>query len=678
MFSFPLLQGNPQTALQGKGKVVITESLANTFFGSESPMNQEIEIYVNDEYRSFTISGIMKDPPNHSTLDFKLLMPLANEGMATFGMGGLRRTAWSIGLFQVFLSLSPDVDLPALHRKMPEFAARYYKSEDFEEFYGKGNYQSFQFQPFKEVHFDQIISSELHPPGRPKYAYILAGIGLAVMLIAGINFVILAIARSSVRTKEIGLRKVIGARKKQLIYQFIGEFLLYSGMALMVGLLLAYLFLPEFNRLANEELDFTQLTRWQSFAFLLGITLLLGLLAGIYPALFMAAYSPVNSLKNKYRIGQVNVFTKFLISTQFILSVVLVILTLIMADQLNYMKNKDLGFDQECLLAIHNQDADKTQFFSRFKNELSDDPQITSLSSVYPPFTYRNYSNFFKFKGREIRYTFQLVGHNYLETMGIDLLKGRNFNPSMAQDSSQNIIINEAFAKEMGWEDPIGKTVEGLRNAGYRNPRVIGVTNNFNFQSLAEPVRPLWIGLGPDYYMSALMVRIRPEGVQSTIRKLERIWKDLQPDLPFHYSFVDEDMDALYKEQERWGNIVKTASILAVIIAFIGLFGLVSLSVTGRAKEMSIRKIFGAAPRDIALALSRQFSILMGIALIIASPVAWYLANEWLKNFAFRVHIKAELFIFAFSLIMLAFFLILLYHIIRIVRQNPVDYLRVE
>lgn len=677
MFTFPFTQGNATSALADNSSAVITQRIAEKFFRKEDPMGQTISVYNDGKYHNFIISGVIKNPPSNSTFQFDLVLPIAY--FQTYGWGKEMKDYWNNSFLSTYAQLPANINLSSLQQKMMKFSKAHPISMDYiESHFPKGTYTTYQFQPIKDVHFDNNIIEYLHPASQKRYSYILGGIALIVLFIACINFTILAIGRSSGRAKEIGIRKVVGARRNQVANQFLGESFLLSFFGLIFGLLMAYTVLPQFSEFADREFSMSTLLESKAILFLIGITLLAGLFAGFYPALFISAFRPVESIKNRLKLGRTNLFTKTLVSTQFILSIVLVIVTLIMGDQLRYLKTKDLGFDKEQLLVIRRNGVERMDFFSIYQNELRNDPKVVSMSGAMPALTYGGFSSDFKHEGKTIDYSIFMVGEDFLKTMKMDLLAGRDFNPEITSDTTENILVNETFVKALGWKDPIGKKVVGLDNAGYHEPTIIGVVKDFNFESLEQVVKPLWMLFKPTEQMNDLVVRIRPENMHATIQKLDRIWKNLAPELPFTYSFMDERMAAQYETEERWNNIVQFAGILAIFIAFFGMFGLVALSIAGRAKEMSIRKVFGASMQDIAYAISSQFAKLVLIALVIASPIAWYLSNKWLQGFAYHVDVKPWLFLLAFGLIAMVFILTLLYPIFKAAKSNPADTLRLE
>lgn len=677
LFSFPFLKGHPATALDDQASAVITKRLAGRLFGKTEPIGQTISVFFNDRYHPFQVSGVIENIPPNSTLDFELALPF--QFFENHGFGKQYKDSWSISFVRTFALLQPDVDLNALHQKTIGFCDQHFtRRNSIHQQYGEESTYGEVFQPMRDIHFDPLIVSNLNEGGIRRHSYILAGIGWIILLIACINFTILAIGRSTQRVKEIGIRKVVGARARQLRFQFLGESLLLSFFGLILGIIFAQIFLPQFNDLANRPLMLNALLLPKSLLFMVGCMLLTGILAGIYPAIVLARFQPAKTISNNLKLGGTNFFTKSLVTTQFVLSIVLVVVTLVMAEQLRFMKNQDLGFDDEMLLVVGREGQDKEKFFTAYKNGLAANPNVLEVTATSPAFTHGSYRSNFEYEGKNIDYNITFVQANYLKTMGIDLVAGRNFRPGSALDSTEHMVVNQAFVDALGWDDPIGRRVEGLDNAGLENPIVIGVTNNFHFQSLEHAVSPMWMILADYSSMNDLVVKINPRNVNEVVKEMERIWNDLSSDYPFTYSFLDEDMAALYAAEERWRRIITLSGIFAIVIAFMGMYGLMALSIAGRAKEMSIRKVLGASLRKLAITLTGPFARLVLIAVVIAIPLAWYLANQWLNNFAHHISFKPGIVLLAFLLIWVLFFLAISYHIWRSSKINPVEFLRAE
>ncbi len=678
LFSFPFLTGNPSSALSSPNQAVLSHSLAKRIFGKNEVIGQTIEVFFNDRYFPFEITGVIEDVPPNSTLEFEIALPISF--FESNGLGKRYRDSWNMSFIRTFALIQPGVDIKALEEKTINFCDEHFpRRTAIQEQYGEKSYYGEVFQPIKDIHFDELVETNLGKAGVRRHSMVLGGIGCIILLIACINFTILAIGRSATRTKEIGIRKVIGAFGRQLRTQFLGEALLMSGLSTLLGLGFAQIFLHQFNDLSDRSLSLYALLKPESIGFILICTIVCGLLAGLYPAVLLAKYQPVKSMSSSLKLGKTNFFTKSLVTVQFVLSIVLVIITLVMLEQLRFMKNKDLGFDKELLIVVQRQGQDNEQFVTTYKNELNGMSEVISVMGANPAIAHGGFRSNFDFEGKNIEYFITFIESNYIETMGIDLKAGRNFRPGSAIDSTQHILVNEAFVEALGWEDPIGRPVKGLENAGYTDPIIIGVLNNFHFQSLEHAVTPMWLALSDPSSMDDLVIKTHPSNIQFVIQKSESIWKEqMNSESPFTYSFLDEDIAAMYAEEERWGKIITLSGIIALAIAFLGMYGLIAMSLAGRLKEMSIRKILGANLGKLALTLAGPFARIVIIALLISLPLAWYFSVEWLGNFAFHIPFKPGLVILAFLIIWILFMLATSYHVWRSFKVDPVVFLKTE
>lgn len=677
MFSFPFLAGDPTTALDDQNKVVITNRLARELFGKNNPMGETIEVFYENAFHPLQVSGVIEDLPPNSTLQFDVAVSF--DFADNFGFTKKYKDSWSISFVRTFAMLQNGTDIEVLQQKTVEFCDQYFpRRTGIHQQYGEDSYYAEVFQPIQEIHFDALVESGLHEGGVRSHSFILGGIAWIILLIGCINFTILAIGRSASRVKEIGVRKVVGAGTNQLRYQFLGESLLMSFLGMVLGVLLAQALIEPFSELSNRQLSMMALLRPQSILFLLACTLLTGLLAGIYPALLLSGFKPVKMMSSRLKLGGGNVFTRSLVTLQFVLSTVLVLVTLVMADQLRFMKNRDLGFEKEALVVVQRQGQDRETFFKSFKNELSDNPNVEAITATSPAITHGAFRSNFEYEGKNIDYYITFIDTEYLNTMGIELLAGRNFRSGSSMDSTQHILINQAFAEALGWEEAIGKKVKGLDNAGLNEPIVIGLTDDFHFQSLEHAVAPMWFVLSDESSMNDLVVKVHPSNVSQVIKEMENIWKGLATEYPFTYSFLDEDMADLYAAEERWSRIISLSGIFAVVIAFLGMYGLIALSLAGRAKEMSLRKVLGASLDKLVITLTGPFARMVILAILIALPVAWYLSSRWLENYAYHVPFKPLNVLFAFLIIWILFVLAISYHIWRSARINPIEFLRAE
>ena len=508
---------------------------------------------------------------------------------------------------------------------------------------------------------------------RVRSSYILASIGLLILAIACINFTNLAIGRASTRAREIGVRKVVGAGQRQLMWQYWGEAILLSLIALALGVGLTELLLPPFNALVQRKLDIDYVT-FLPVSILLA--LLVGVLAGAYPALIMSRFRPVAVLRNTFKVGGKNSFSKGLLVAQFCLSIGLVIGTLVMEGQLHYMKTKDMGFDVEHLVCVYTEGGLPYQ---TMKNELESRREILGVTGAYPgPGTRgRGAPGRLEHEGEEIRFYRFWVDYNFIETLKMRLVAGRDFSREFATDSTNAVIINQALAARLGWGNPVGRELPGTGRAPHANPTIIGVVENFHYSTLHRKIQPaaLYAHLGSSVYLTA---RISPDNVPGTMALLQETAERMETDHGFRYYFVDENFDNAYRNEERWGRIVTYATTLAVAVSCMGLFGLVSLAVSRRTKEVGIRKVLGASVGQIVVLLSKEFTWLVLVANAIAWPVAYYAATQWLENFAYRIEPGWVFFVMGGVSTLALAWLTVSYQAVKAALANPVESLRYE
>jgi putative ABC transport system permease protein len=489
----------------------------------------------------------------------------------------------------------------------------------------------------------------------------------------------LAIGRSASRAREIGLRKVVGAPRTQLMRQFWSEAILLSCLALVIGIGLAELLLPVFNDLAGKTLRFDYVSNADTLLALLFLVLGTGLVAGSYPALLLSRIQPVETLKNRLKLGGANVVTRVLVVLQFTLSVFLIVSTFVMLRQLRYIQSKDLGFDKEQVVVIPLQGLDGQRVLRLFQNELGNRSDIAGVTGISNAFAWGTYRQSFKHKGEEKAVYIYGVASNFLDVLGMDLVAGRNFDPKRVADSMHAVIINEAMARDLGWNDPVGQVVSGLfENKPWRNPAVIGVVKDFNFRSLHNPVEPMFITLDMDNAIYFMLVRIRPGEVAGALAALRTVWEKMASEVPFTYTFLDDDLDRQYQSEQRWGRIVGYASFFAILVACLGLFGLAALTVAGRTKEIGIRKVLGASITSVATLISKDFSWLVFIGIVLAVPAASFTMSQWLQDFAYRIDIGWWVFALAGGIALLIALLTVSTQAIKVALANPVAALRYE
>ena len=660
VFTFPLLRGDPVTVFKDPYSLVVTEAAARKYFGDEDPIGKVLSVEMRGRtpvVRDFVITGIAKSIPKNSSIRFDFLAPIASRG---------KGRSWSISSIQTFVLLSKNSRPSEVEHRL---------SKLLKERRGDRWDASIRLQPLLEMHLNR---SNRGPKGagNPALSYILLGIALLVLTIACVNFITIAVGRSYSRDREVAMRKVAGASRIQLRMQFLGESTLLSLMALIAGVGLAELLLPAFNSVVVKNLALSDQVDGAGLAFLVGIVVIVGLAAGGYPAFVLSGVQPAAALKGRIRLGGSNRFGHALVVLQFVLSVSLVVTALLMVRQFDFLRTKPLGFDSEHLVRIVT--LDPLQPGSRlnevYRNELSGHHMILGVTTTSHTLSNRSrHREIAEYEGKKIDVEHINVGHDFLETMGVSLLEGADFDPRKP-GSSGSIIVNEALVRDLGWDKPVtGRMLRGNN----RNFTVIGVVQDFHFRSLHHMIGPLVLSFNPraSYQM---LVRIRRENVAGTLAFLEDKWRRVAPGREFWYWFLDDELDRQYRKEERLNRILGYATLLAVLIACLGAFGLTALSVARRTMEIGIRKVLGARGSGIVLLLSRDFVKLVVIASLIAFPVAYYASERWLQDFAYRIEPGIGTFVSGGILMLAVVLLTVSAQAIRAAWANPVDALRTE
>jgi putative ABC transport system permease protein len=684
VFSFKLLTGNPATALQNLGNIVLTREKALQLFGQTDVVGKTIEIKVEDEFALFTISAVAESIPSNSSIQFDILASFDYFASIRWGKSSVNN--WHRSGYQTYLQLRPGSKLMNDGAKLLQFHRKYYPDEEAEliktnVWNGKGPAPfTYRLQPLRDMHTNTQVDGGAVSSINPKNIRILLGIAAGVLLIACINFTTLAIGRSAGRAKEVGVRKVIGSGKKQLIFQFLTESLLLSIFSAGLGFLLAGLLLPYFNQLSARELSFSFSHYPEMFCLLSGVTLLVGLLAGSYPAFILSSFRPVEVLKSKIKLGGANIFTRSLVTFQFVLSLGLVISTLIILRQLTFMRSKNPGFNKENILVVDADGTDSKHIYPLFRQALASSPEVIGVSGSELGLgegTGWSMSGF-EYNGKHKEIYEYFVDANYIPVMGMRLMTGRNFSPAIASDTVSSIILNESAVKDFGWtaENAIGRQLKGYSEN--LTPVVIGVVKDFNFRPLSEKVPPQMFHAFHDYTSYKYFVRIKPGNPAPALDALKKAWACVVPVLPFRYSFLDEDIDNFYKSEERWSGIVGWAGGISIFLACLGLFGLAALAAVNRSKEIGIRKVLGASVTGIVSLLSKDFLKLVILAMAIASPLAWYFMNAWLQDYAYRVNIGWLVFATTGIMAILIALITISFQAIKAALANPVESLRSE
>ncbi len=687
IFSFPLKYGSKEP-LKELHNVVITSDKANQLFGMENVVGRTIEIKIEDDFVPFTISAVAENIPANSSIQFELLGNFNYLETTRNAKRGVNN--WNRSSYITYVQLKEGSGLTSDVRKLASFRAKYYPDEEKKlkdagyKWEGAVLPVRYGLQPLRDGHTDTKIYGGSVDQVNSKTIWILLSIAASVLLIACINFTTLAIGRSARRAREVGVRKVLGGKKKQLVTQFLAEAVVLTILSAILGLLLARILLPAFNTLSGRELQFSFSNYPEMTWMLAGLVLLVGFLAGSYPALILSGFKPLDVLKSKVKVNGSNFFTKALVTTQFALSAGLIISTIVILQQTKYMSTRHPGFNKENIVVVDANEIKAKELYPRFKQALQARPEITGMASAELGLgegTGWSRSGF-EYEGQHKEVFEYYVDHGYIPLMGLKLIAGRNFDPRIADDTIRSVIVNEAMLSEFGWtpDNAIGKVLKGYYEDGplEKMPVVIGVINNFNFRPLSEVVQPQMFHQFADYSPFKFFVRIKKGNPSQALAAMQQAWSTIEPELPFQYSFLDENLDNFYKSERKWSSIIGWAAGISIFLACLGLFGLASLAAVNRTREIGIRKVLGASVLHITALLAGDFVKLILIALLIASPLAWYFMHNWLQDFAYRIPISWLVFAGAGAIALLIAILTVSFHAIKAAIANPVKSLRTE
>jgi putative ABC transport system permease protein len=684
IFSFPLVSGDPSTVLKEPRSMVISENMAKKYFGSEDPVGQVLEAF-NDSV-DYMITGVMKDIPDNSHIFCDFVVDFRSIWRAN-------QTEWTSNNVYTYLLLDREMTPEAMRETFEPIVRKYVAPEikhyvgiTLEEWEAGGNYYHLDAQPLTDIHLNTDIEHGFRPSSDKKYVYIFSLIALFIIVIACINFMNLSTARSAGRAREVGLRKVMGSVKGHLVWQFLMESFIMVVIALLLALLLVELALPFFQNQARVALSTNYFSEWYIVPALIGFTLLVGLLAGAYPAFFLASFRPVAVMAGKLEAGtRSSRLRSILVILQFGISIFIILGTLVISRQLNYLVNKDLGFYSDQLVVLERFSTIGRKKVETFKQEIAAFPGVvSSTSSTMVPGHTNNY-NAHLIEGRPRDESFLLeVNHadyDYPETYGLKLAQGRFLSPQFASDS-QNIVINEAAVRNFGINEPLKTNFlkPGQDPAEINRLPVVGVLNDFHNSSLHNEIRPYMMRIRPaDWgWVPFLTVRIEPQNMQSTIKQIESVWKEFTNDQPFEYYFLDDDFASRYEQEKRSRIIFLGFSILAILVASLGLLGLTAFTTEQRTREIGIRKAMGASAVQVVRLISRETIILIGIATLLAWPVSYYFTRNWLNDFAYRIDLGVAPFILSFAFALLISLVTISFQTVAAALKNPADALRYE
>ncbi|MYB56434.1 MAG: FtsX-like permease family protein [Gemmatimonadetes bacterium] len=662
MFTFPLLVGDPETVLTRPDGMVITENIARKFFGDVQNYSALIGQTLAVKNRQFVVTGIMADVPTTSSLQFDALVSTKAEKGFMLARGiGVR--AW------IFVQIGETNA-----SRVVDDLNHWSKKEKLQEEIFKNKPFNFILQPLTDVYWNTDIPNHYGPQGNPTGVYILWGLAWLVLLIACSNFISLSVAESSGRAKEVGLRKVVGANRGQIIQQFWSEALVLSFLGLLVGTALTEILLPVFNGFVHQKLTLAYFDDWWVLLLLLGIV---GLIAGSYPALVLSRFQPVLAMKGEARPGGRNLLTRTLLTLQYAASIALIIGTGVMIQQQDYVRNKNLGFNEEHVAIIKT----NRQLAKPYKEAIVNDSRIAGVTITDRTLTTESgysWSNYSLPDGSIVEIKVIGVDVDYLSTLEIPLLAGRNFSEDHPSDLTKSVLINETLAKKLGVENPVGETLAGFGRNGVNDPVVIGIVRDFHIKSLHNRIEPLALLMEKYNYGPFLLIRMRPGQIFETIGMLKNTWKKVAPNMPFELSFLDENLNRQYANEVYWFRVLSHSALVAVLLSCLGLFGLASLAVARRTKEIGIRKVLGASVHHVMWLFSRDFIKLLLVANIIAYPVAYWMMNQWLTNFAYRIELGIGVFGIAGILTLIVALLTVNFQTLKAARRNPVDALRDE
>lgn len=683
VFTLPAILGDTSTALNEPNTVVITETVAKRYFGSpELAIGQSLETDDNGS-TLYKVTSVIEDMPKNSQFNFGFFFSMAN---VDYDFGN-----YLSHNFHTYVLLKEGTDYKVFNKNFKEIidkyivpqASQYMEIESLDDFEASGNKIEYSLMPLTDIHLHSSRGIELSANGNIQYVYIFSAAALFILLIACINFMNLTTARSSGRAKEVGIRKVLGSEKRALVGQFLTESTLIAMLALLVGLLFVWLSLGWFNDISGKEMLMSSLWSPKFLIFIFVLPFIVGGLAGAYPALFLSSFQPIKVLKGKLSTGNnKNTLRNFLVVFQFAASIILIVGTIVIFEQLNHIQNSNLGFNKDQVLVVNNSGLPRETRQS-LKNEIEQLTEIKSASfagflpvgsSSRSDTTFSTEAVMTESTGFNMQYW--RVDYDYIETVGMEMYEGRNFSREFGSDST-GLILNEAAVKLTGYKNPIGKKLHTYdQNNNLQAFTIIGVVKNFNFASLRENVGALSFRLGNNSWETAY--RFNTSDVSGLLSTIENKYKAAAPGMPFKYEFLDEAFDNMYRQERRVGKVALAFALLAIIIACLGLFGLATYIAEQRTKEIGIRKVLGASVSNIVRMLSTDFIKLVMLAFIIAAPIAWWFMSKWLEDFAFRIELNIWVFIATGMIALIIALITLSFQAIRAAIANPVENLKTE
>ncbi len=675
IFSFKFILGDPATCLKEPGNLVLTETLARKYFGDQNPIGKIIQL--GNKY-DCDVTAVVEDMPHNSHMRLNALVAMASLSVVAPEVDFDNLPLMEADCF-TFLLVKEGFSLKNFLKKFKSFRTKFIVEEE------KKYHQKYDpiFLKLADIHYGPNLRFD-HPTGNKAYTYAFFTIGIFILALACINYINLATARALVRAREIGIKKIIGADRRHLIFQLLAESLIATLIALLIAVALVELTIsaPFFKQLLNGSLQPDLLNNPFFIYGLLGLWLFIGLFSGLYPSLYFSSILPVKALCGTLTYAKSeSLIRRSLVTFQFIISIAVAVFAVYMYVQIDYMRNRNMGFKKENVVSIKLHDDAKFDKIPSILEELRRHPHIISITTAHTR-PGRAWTGLISVEGKngmkEHNFYRFLVNYDFLETLGIELLKGRDFDKKRPSDKDNAVIVNEKFVESMGWDNPIGKRLtRGLPDEPGFSGEIIGVVKNFNFYSLHHKIEPLWLSL-QHKVGGSVIVRIKAERFASVIAVLKENWKQIHPGYPFVYSFLDKEFDRFYDADRKQNQLINIFSFMCIVISCLGLLGLTSFNTSRRIKEVAIRKIYGASATRIILMLFKEILYLMLMASILAIPLALAFIHMWIRNFAYRTDINILIFFLTALAALIIAFLTAGYHCMRVARANPVDTLRYE
>ncbi|EHQ26293.1 ABC transporter permease [Mucilaginibacter paludis] len=679
MFSFPLVKGNASQPLKNLNDLVLSQNTAKSIFKTEQPVGKVVEVRINNEWRAFNVSAIVDDAPKNSSIDFDALARFEQ-----FPYYERDKNRWDSSTHIAYIQLPDHVSQNQFEQKLKQFAHQYFADNikrlknDGGQPDNEGEYLRFRLVPLTDIHFNKIVASA--GSTNKFYPVLLLLISVFILFIATVNFINLSLGRAFIRAKEIGVRKVMGARLAQILTQFCSESFIICTFSLILGGLLVAWLLPYYQQIFNQQLSLAILKSGSVICYFTAGFVSISLLAGGYPAWLMSSYKITQTVKGKINTGRSNSMRNGLMMVQFVLSCLLIICTTIAWQQLNFLRQKPLGYNKNQVISIpigDNIDPERALYLMR--TQLAGKPEVVSITGTDMNMgrgrdnSSSNSMMSFDYKGKTVKSNWRRIDYDYIKTLGLTLISGRDFSKQFGNDTAA-VVINQTMASQLGVKNPVGTylPVDGEKL------QVIGVVNDFNFQSLQKKIEPLTFVIQPKWGLSYIFVRVKPDNLPASMAAVTSTWKKINPKAESAASFLDENVDRQYKKEDRLSKIFVSGAMLTIIISCMGLFAIAVLVISQRTKELGIRKVLGAGVFTIVSLIVKDFVRLIVISAIIASPIAWYAMSQWLQDFAYRITISWWVFAFAGGIAILIAVITVSFQSVKAALANPVKSLRSE